>query len=62
MFFLCLSLLGEDDPIWLIFFKGVETTNQINFSDSDAVHCIPDPARAFATDVQWFNGRWFSNQ
>ena len=25
--FLCSSLFGEDDPIWLIFFRWVETTN-----------------------------------
>ena len=25
--FLCSSLLGEDDPIWLVFFKWAETTN-----------------------------------
>ena len=27
----------DDDPIWLIFFRGVETTNQIVFQSSSTV-------------------------
>ena len=31
-YFSCSPLVGEDSHFWLIFFKGVETTNQIKFT------------------------------
>ena len=30
-FFISTPKIGEDDPIWLTCFKGVETTNQMKF-------------------------------